>query len=174
MKTVLAAIALLCAVVVSPLVGQGDGPDSRHTLAGLRGVYVAVGDVDEDAEQKGLSKARLQTDVELKLRQAGIRVLTEEEVGRTPGLPYLYVTVNTLHPREPSLSGVYAFAVSVELVQTICLHRSPSMLTIGRTLNATGAFGTVGADNLGEYVRKRVSDGTDEFINAYLAANPKR
>ena|SRR5690242_12475833 len=173
MRTALAALALLAAIAVSPLVGQGDNEDSRQTLAGLGGVYVVVGPMQEDAEQKGLRQTQLQTDVELKLRQAGVNVLTKEGVGRTPGLPYLYVNVHTLR-LENHLSGLYAFAVSVELVQTVYLGRSPSVFTLGRTWNATGAFGTVGADHLGEYVRKDVSDEADAFVNAYLAANPKR
>ena len=48
MKTVLAALALLSATVVSRLVGQGDDESARKTLAGLRGVYVAVGISDSD------------------------------------------------------------------------------------------------------------------------------
>jgi hypothetical protein len=174
MRTVLAALALLPAAVISPLVGQGDNEDSRRTLAGLRGVYVVVSDMKEDARQKGLWEAQLRTDVELKLRQAGINVLTKEEVRRTPGLPHLDVTTSTLQLQESALSGLYAFAINVELVQAVCLGRSPSVLTLGRTWNATGVFGTVGSDNLGEYVRKDVRDVTDQFINAYLAANPKR
>src|SRR5437899_9138582 len=132
MKIELAALALLSAATVSPLFGQGDNEDSRLTLAGLRGVYVVVSDMKEDARQKGLWEAQLRTDVELKLRQAGINVLTEEEVRRTPGLPYLYVTVSTLQLQASTLFGLYAFAVNVELVQAICLGRSPTVLTLGR------------------------------------------
>src|SRR5207247_11290528 len=134
----------------------------------------SVSDMKEDARLKGLWETQLRTDVELKLRQAGIRVLTKEEVSRIPGLPVLYVNVRTLQLQAPSLSGLCAFAVNVEIVQTICLGRSPSVLAVGRTWNATGAFGTVGEDNLGEHVRKDLRDVTDQFINAYLAANPKR
>jgi len=36
------------------------------------------------------------------------------------------------------------------------------------------SFGTVGANHLGDYVRKEVSDEADVFVNAFLAANPKR
>jgi len=174
MKTALAALLLSSVAVLSPLAGQGDDERSRPTLAGLPGVYVEGSQMKEDAQQKGLSETQLRTDVELKLRQAGIRVLTKEEVTHTLGLPFLFVSVNTLQPQGSSHSGLYAFAVNVELIQTICLGRSPSGLTLGRTWNAAGVFGTVGRETLGESVRNEVRDATDQFINAYLAANPKR
>jgi len=41
------------------------------------------------------------------------------------------------------------------------------------TWSATGIIGTVGSQKLGS-VRDDVRDLTDQFINAYLAANPKR
>ncbi len=133
-----------------------------------------MSEIHEDARQKGLWETQLRTDVELKLRQAGIRVLTKEEVTHTLGLPFVYVNVNTIPLQSSSPSSQYAFALNVELMQTICLGRSPSGLTIGRTWDAVGLFGTVGGNDLGEYVRTRVRDLTDQFINAYLAANSKR
>jgi hypothetical protein len=51
MKTVLAALALLSATVVSPLVGQGDDETTRKTLAGLKGVYVSVETISDDARR---------------------------------------------------------------------------------------------------------------------------
>lgn len=173
MKTALAALAFLSAAVVSPSVGQGDNEHSRQTLAGLSGVYVAISSMSEEDQRHGLSQTQIRTDVELKLRQTGITVLSQEEASRAPGLPYLYVTASIL-PLSHSLSGVYAFSILVHVVQTVRLDRNQAALVLGSTWTSDGVFGAVGESRLEEYVRNAIRDETDQFINAYLAANPKR
>src|SRR5437879_12400960 len=94
MKTVLAALALLSATVVSPLVGQGDEDYTRKTLAGLKVVYVVVEPIKDDAERDGLRGDQVSTDVELKLRQAAITVLSREQAPFPAGTAFLYVNVH--------------------------------------------------------------------------------
>lgn len=53
--------------------------DRKDILAGLDGVSVSVGNVNPKAEKFGLTRQLLQTDMELRLRQHGIRILTHEE-----------------------------------------------------------------------------------------------
>ena len=169
MKTVLATIALLCAVVVPPLVSQGDDETTRNTLADLKGVQVLVESIKDEVQRDGLRESQIQTDVELKLRQAGISVLTHEEWLSTAAAPYLYVNVQA----SKNSAGIYAFTVDVELRQRVTLIQNPSMRVLAPTWSATGIIGTVGSQKVGS-VREYVRDLTDQFINAYLAANPKR
>ena len=49
----------------------GDEPENK-SLQGLQGVYIIVERLDSDAEQAGIHESDIQTDVELKLRLAGI------------------------------------------------------------------------------------------------------
>jgi len=142
------------------------------TLKGLRGVYVAVKRLDPEAERDGLFKASLQTDVELKLRQSGIRVLTQEELFAAPGKPLLYVNVHLLPNSDPPSIGLYAYAIIVELYQEVRLQRDGSVVVPAATWRAPRVVGTVGASKLAG-IRGTVKDLTDQFINAYLAANPK-
>ena len=169
MKTVLAALTLLSTTVVSPLVGQGDDETSRATLAGLTGVYVLVEQISDEAQRDGLDTTQIRTDVELKLRQAGITVLTRQEWLSTAAAPYLYVNVQVL--KNPA--KFYVFSANVELGQRATLVHDPSMSVLATTWSATGTIGTVGSQKVGS-VREDVRDLTDQFINAYLAANPKR
>ncbi len=112
MRTVLALLTLLAATVVSPLVGQEDSPTSRQTLAGLKGVYVQAYVTDSDqAGRDGLYKVQVQTDMELKLRQVGIPVLSPEEAASTTGQPSLVANILVVR----NSSGLYASSVSVEL-----------------------------------------------------------
>ena len=169
MKRVLVVSALLYAAVVSPLTGQGDDEYSRKTLAGLTGIYVLVEHLSDEAQRDGLDTTQIRTDVELKLRQAGISVLTQQEWLATAAAPYLYVNVQVI--KNPA--HVYAFSADVELRQRVTLVRNPSTLILAPTWSATGIIGTAGSQRLAS-VREDVRDLTDQFINAYLAANPKR
>ena len=53
----------------------GDDEKSRMSLRGLKGMQVVVEHLEPEVEQHGLTTSALQTDVELKLRQAGIPML---------------------------------------------------------------------------------------------------
>src|SRR5207249_6328300 len=168
MKTVLAVLALLSATVVSRLVGQGDNESTRKTLAGLTGLYVSVEHIPDEMQRDGLDTTQIQTDVELKLRQAGITVLTRQEWLSTAAAPFLYVNVQAIKN-----SNLYAFSVDVQLRQRVTLVHDPAVLILATTWSATGVIGTVGSKKLSS-LRETVRDLTDQFINAYLAANPKR
>ena len=172
MKTALAALGLLSVTVVSPLAGQGDNSSSRQTLAGLTGVYVDVELKTDEAQLSGLTEVQLRTDVELKLREARIKIVAFEETGDTLGLPSLFVGVSAVPLK--TLPDLYAISVTVDLFQPIRLVRNPSTVAIGETWNAVGVCGAAGANHVEETVRKAVRDLMDQFINAYLAVNPKR
>jgi hypothetical protein len=56
-----------------------DDEYSRESLRGLRGVHVIVEVLRPAVKKGGLTEAMIRTDTELKLRLAGIRVLTQDE-----------------------------------------------------------------------------------------------
>lgn len=140
----------------------------RKTLVGLTGVGVSVEvkSVKSDAETEGLAPSTLRTDVELRLRQSGIRVLTDPDDAVKQGTLQLIVrTVKSEH-------GFYAFHIDLKLWQLVTLIRDPSIASAAPTWS-TGDGGFIGNKRLSE-IRDRVRDMVDRFINAYLAANPKR
>ena len=140
---------------------------TRQTLAGLRGVSVLVERISDAAQRDGLLADQIQTDVEVKLRQAGIPVLTSAE--SSTDSPYLYVNPQLFK----NTVGLYVYNLEVRLDQAVSLRRQPSISTTAPTWSATAQYGTVAPAALGS-VRDRIRDLTDQFINAYLAANPKR
>ena len=63
--------------------------EQRQVLRGLEGVHVVIKRLKPEIEMDGLYRSTLETDVELTLRMAGIKVLTEEESLQTSGVPDL-------------------------------------------------------------------------------------
>ena len=167
-KVWIAVLALVVGIVTPALARERYG--ERESLAGLGGVYVLVEDMAPDVERNGLTRSTLQTDVEVKLRQAGIRVLTEAERAVAPGSPFLYLRVATM---KSDGVGLYAVDIDLELNQEVRLTRNPAITSLARTWSAGGWVGIIGSRNLSR-VRDTVRDAVDQFLNDYLAANPKR
>ena len=167
---VLGLVLLLSLMVMMPPLASADSSDAyaHPTLHGLQGVGVVVERLDPDAERDGLTQEQIWTEVGLRLRTAGIRVLTREEWLKTPGLPYLYVRVAT----RKTPHDFYAIAIHVELWQAVLLVRDPTSATIAPTWKTKGMIGSVGADRI-RTIREAVGGDVDEFIKDYLAMNPR-
>ena len=161
-----AVVALLVTLLLLP--GVSHAIMLRQTaLVGLKGITVLVEDMNPQAERLGLTTAEIQTDVELRLRKAGIRVLTEKESAEMPGIHILYVRVNT---NIKSGSALCAVNISVVLKEDVTLETG--FPTVGTIWN-TEAVGSVETDNIRK-IRGSVGDLVDRFINDYLEANPKK
>lgn len=147
----------------------------RETLRGLSGVYVLVEQIRVDMESDGLTHDRIQTDVELRLRKAGIPVLSKEQMLKAPGMPNLYINIQSI--RSAIYRG-YSYSLEVSLDQDVSLtrtvistnptyHPTITASTWSRTL-----VGTAPVDELST-IRRSIADYVDQFINDYLAVNPK-
>ena len=167
MKTkALTAVVALVSLILLPGVSHALTP-KQQALVGLKGVEVVVEDIRPEAERLGLTEAQIQTDVELRLRKAGVRVLTAKESDETPGVPFLYVNVTTIFFQKTS---AVVYSIFVQLKEAVTLKRG--FIAVGAIWN-TGSVGTVGTSNIRK-IRVSVGDKVDEFINDYLAANPKK
>lgn len=159
----------LSVTLVSP--AQAESVLERASLAGLEGVYVRVGQTDADAERQGLTQSALHKAVELRLRRAGIRVLTVAEWLEAPGGAHLDLHVTTQRTRRGDL---YAYSIDLMLRQEATLVRDPAIIATSTTW-FRGAVGTVGPPSrLATWLHRRVRDKVDEFVNDYLAVNPRR
>ena len=158
---------LLGALVVWPMVGHAASQAQRESLRGLDGVYVLVEDLNDDTKRAGLSVAQIKTDVELKLRKAGIRITTKEERLTQEGPPHLYVNVNVVGSQQ-----YYAYNISVNLKQSVYLQRN--FLLIRVPTWTTGGAGKASSRSIREDARKNLGDFVDRFINDYLAVNSIR
>jgi len=145
--------------------------DEVKSLRGLRGVSVVIEDLPSSAKKAGLTKSQLQIDVEVELRKAGIPVLTKDKRWTAPGMPYLYVNVNST-ALSGVLKGSYAFNVVVTLDQVVDLGLNRSKGIYAATWDKMKVGGG-GKNNIKKKVREIVRDYVNEFINDYLTVNPK-
>lgn len=162
---VLILVGLMC---YWPTIGLSFTADKRDTLRGLKEVSVLVEYLPDDVEREGLNREQLQRDIEVRLRQAGLRVLTIAEVAHSPGAPYLYVAV---YPITGPSTNLNAYAVALTLKQLVQLSRNPST-----ELFATTWDGPMQLSPLGELkvdLRTKIFDAVGRFIIDYRDVNSK-
>jgi hypothetical protein len=162
---------LLALAVLALICGNGYAQDveqTRNSLRGLSGVYVVPENpLEEDAIRGGLSQDTIRKEAELKLRLAGIRVLSREEWEKEPGRPYLQVWPKVL---KGGVLGGYIYHISLEFKQYVSLVRSSSIQVFGTTWSAEHMGYTPELKD----IQGKVKDRIDQFINAYLSVNPKK
>ncbi|MFQ5960038.1 MAG: hypothetical protein ACE5MG_01485 [Candidatus Methylomirabilales bacterium] len=141
----------------------------RYSLAGLSGVHVEVSGVMPQSAQQDLTEVTLQTDVEMRLRKAGIRTMNPKEILQVPGTPHLTLKVTTHEDPEHLF---YAFGIELALVQDVVLLRDTKLVGRGATWS-TGAVGLVGIQSLRD-IRFHVWEMVDQFAKDYQAADQKR
>src|SRR5262249_6793377 len=130
-------------------------------------VAVTIEDLTPEVESAGLLMQQLQTDVELRLRLAGIRVLTREEGLRVVGKPVLAIHVNVLLNQ---LLGLTVYNILVGLYQSVSLETGA--VSERASTWSTGTTGILAMNDLSR-IREKVRDQVDQFINAYLSVNPR-
>lgn len=168
------SIAIRCAgfllagtIALFPGIPQSEASDTpidRATLKGIDALSVIAENVSAAAERDGLTQSQVQTVVESRLREAGIRVVSPFN----PLLPYLYVRVDTRRIED----GNSAYSVSMEFKQSGALSRDPTIEHPAVVTWSVGAVGIVTANRVYE-IPSRVTELADRFVTAYLEQNPK-
>ncbi|MGI8958997.1 MAG: hypothetical protein ACR2IV_04375 [Bryobacteraceae bacterium] len=154
----------VCLTFVSlPVVARASDTEfNRRTLKGIKAVGVIVEELKE--VPNGLTKEQLQSDVELKLREAGITVIPLSQSNQAAA-PYLYVRVNSI--QLPS-SGQYVYAIGIELNQVVRIARDMKITSVATTWDKGGT----GCTSRPGSIRDGVADYVDKFLTAYFSVNP--
>lgn len=150
----------------------------RDNLRGFQftEVLIKVSRSQPDDAEVGLSERQLQTDVELRLRKAGLNVkgvkdtTTVEELMAYEVLPRLDVLISIVG--TDGLKGVFAAQVSVQLKRMGKFGKDYSQ-AIFAVVWTDGITSLLGKDKIESGIRQQIADLVDRFINDYLAANPK-
>ena len=122
----------------------------------------------------GISEDRLRTVLELKLRSAGLRVLTDDEDGKDPDLnPYMYLEVSTLQTRSVSgkvIGSAYAARLSARIFGTVLFNKSLAPIELW----SLSTMGVSGPESAASETERAVVGLCESFLNVWLAANPRR
>jgi hypothetical protein len=105
----------------------------------------------------------IQTDVELKLRLAGISVVTLEEDRKLPGGPIVWVRVNLTDDAQ---------AANIE----VALRQDATLVRNDEPVYAVETWTTIlliSRPTDSQRIRDVVKDLVDAFLNAWLSVNPK-
>jgi len=162
----LTAMFLIISLWSSQIHAGNTAQQGVSSLSGLKGVGVVIEDIDPAIEREGFTAGQIHKDVEEKLRTAGIKILSETELTKSPGMPYLYVNIFTFKDED-----IYAYHITLELKQMVSLVRKAAVKQSVATWKISGG-GTVGAQKL-PTIRTAVAEYINAFIKAYRAANPK-
>lgn len=134
------------------------------SLHGLKAVYLIIQPLDSDVVKDGLSLDEVRTAVEHRLQAAGIRLVSEDNLGER-GTGILLLAIDSVR----NTAGLYASSVRVELIQVAALARDPDMLVPATTWTAgiVAMTGSSRVSRLGDVAVAVI----DEFIKDYRTAN---
>lgn len=143
----------------------GDAGD-REVLKGIKSIGVEVEDLPRMAEKLGIKKESLQMDVASRLRQAGIDVMSDEDLKQNPSIPFLKVSLIIGYSKP-----AYIYAVVVGLNEKVSLERDPRIISYAMPWwrIVKGEHG--GATDIPGYVQETLQYIINEFIANYQAAN---
>lgn len=149
-------VTLSFAFAALPLKADG----SKDSLKGIKEVFVGVL-AEAHTDTDGMLSP-IQTDVELRLRKAGVAVSDGSSVPQA----YLFVLISSVKK-----AGIYAYNCRVELKQDV-VTRSNRFSMLAPTWSDS-SNGMVGRDNMVKEIRDVVGDLVDKFLNDFLSVNPK-
>lgn len=155
--------ALLLALTVSG--AQESGLSNRVAiLQGAKVEDVVIEELGPEVQRFGLEQARLKTVTELHLRKHGVLGASNAD-----GSSYVYVNVHVLDGAKVGLRGC-VYNIAVRFDEKVTLRGAPRFVTTW-TLSRLGATQT--AAGCAPYLWRSLGETLDEFVNDYLAANPK-
>jgi hypothetical protein len=138
------------------------GKSDEHSLGGIKTILLKTY-VPQALLNKNLSSRTIMTNIELKLQQKGIKLVSSFENGTA----ILYVKANGVASKDSHY--IRAGLVEIQLWQTVKLARDSSRTFMATTWSQQSLFSNGQAVDL----CGQIDAGVDEFLNAYLKANPK-
>lgn len=161
---------LLAVICIDPVYAQS----KPNPLDKVSKVTTLVNYSSTGQAPHGISEERLRTILELRLRTAGLRVLSQDEDRVDPDLnPYMYLEVSTLQTMSRSgdaLGWTYSVRLSARLFGVVPINKSRAPIELW----ANSTMGVSGKDSASAETERVVTEMCESFLNSWLAANPRR
>lgn len=168
-ESFLMMVVVLLIMFVKPVFAL-DSEVTRRTLNGLPGFYVVFeelqSNIKKHADAKSMTREHLLKEVETRLQNARIRVLSQAQWLNTQGRPVLYANVNT-HLEDAHI----AYNILIEARQIVFTDSKRRVKTLAGTWGII-MTGITKTDKL-DVIRQDLLTLVDKFVEAYWAANGK-
>lgn len=164
--------ASLCLASVSLISGAHAQTDIPR-LSGLTKATVGVDVTDPPTgpSTSGVTEDRLRTIIELRLRTAGIKVLSDDEDTHEPGFtPRVYLSTQLMELKTGSLVG---YAIHELLMVLVTSKVSMNGSYAPQELYIDTFMATSTQQNASNQVETLLNQLLDGLINKWLAANPR-
>lgn len=158
----------------------------KDTLAGVKSLAVVVAAVGQGIPELSgrLDDSTMQTEAELRLREAGIVIVPPTSMVKTT--PLLMIAVSVLKGSQPSLARIFIYSISVRFMKPVDVDpvglqdNTAVSSTIHRVMPAevwgsgpVSVLGYVGDERV-DNIRQKVHDEVSSFLNDWLEMNPKK
>ena len=137
----------------------GDSNMDRATLRGLKAMKVVVDAATPDMERIGLTQDHLRTDIEEKLRGAGINVSNDAQ-------EFLGLGIST----SPARRGPQPVSMELAVYQVVQLNRNKTTKTVAPTWSLQRVL-LLPSRQVGRIVPRAMDDLVSQFIQAYREVN---
>jgi hypothetical protein len=167
-KVVIMMLAFLCFSLPGACLAKGENVD----LWNLEGVYVSVEVYPEDIA--GLTASGIKADIEKRLREAGIKVLTAKDRKGKPCLDLDLVLSKLADYGQ--MKNFYQYSLNLELREMVKLERKTNTPldvfgTYATTWKTSSRIAACAASFFKEDMGP-IRQSVNEFIRDYKAANP--
>ncbi len=157
-RTIIAALVLFASATRGM---AGDTPMDRATLRGIKALKVVADRTGPDLERAGLTAASLQSQVEEKLRNAGVPIDGK-------AIEFIAVRALAAHDRRTP----YALCLSLGVYQIVSLARDAAVKTSTETWGSESVL-IIPPQQLSRATAESVDALLNQFLEAYRSANPK-
>jgi hypothetical protein len=158
-------VALLTVVLLCAGTTVGCDASDREVLRGIKHIGIEVEKLPRMAEKLGIKKESLHMEVASRLRQAGISVVSDDELKLNPSTPFLKVSLIIGYSKP-----TYIYAVVVGLNEKVYLERDPGIISYAMPWWRIIKGEHVGESDVAKDVRVTLEHIMNEFIANYDAA----
>ena len=170
MKRYLSAFAAVTLLSVPAGLEAQDTEWNRYTLDGLGGVFLRA-EADDACESAGVTVSSLLAESAVKLIEANVDVLTEEQMLENAALPELRISVECVMGSGNGAAGALAFGVSVRVQQSAQMIRD-SQVTLPEAVTWYATeVGVASSADAAAALARAIDSKIEQFAEAYVAAN---